>query len=33
MLAGKANREDPDLTASDLGLFCLSRPLWQATSV
>ena len=30
-----ANREDPDKTASptDLGLFCLSRPFWQATSV
>ena len=36
-----ANREDPDQTASseaavkkqsDLGLHCLARPLWQATS-
>ena len=29
------NREDPDQTASstDLGLPCLSRPFWQATSV
>ena len=34
-----ANREDPDQTAdeeaviqSDLGLHCLSRPFWQATS-
>ena len=30
-----ANREYPDQTASstDLGLPCLSRPFWQATSV
>ena len=34
-----ANREDPDRTASedslksDLGLHCLSRSFWQATSV
>ena len=34
-----ANREDPDQTTSslimkhsDLGLRCLSRPFWQATS-
>ena len=36
MLARIANREDPDQTASsqqsDLGLHCLSRPFWQATS-
>ena len=30
MLARIANREDPE---SDLGLHCLSRPFWQATSV
>ena len=28
-----ANREDPDQTASDLGLLYLSRLFWQATSV
>ena len=32
-----ANREDPGQTASkkqsDLGLYCLSRPFWQTTSV
>ena len=33
-----ANRVDPDQTAkllkqSDLGLHCLSRPFWPATSV
>ena len=34
MLFRIANREDPDQTASsDLGLCCLSGPLWQATSV
>ena len=34
MLARIANREDPDQTASSaLGLPCLSRPFWQATSV
>ena len=37
MLVRKANREDPDQTAvqkqSDLGLHCLSRPVWQITSV
>ena len=36
MLARIANREDPDQTAleqSDLGLHCLSRSFWQATSV
>ena len=34
MLVRKANREDPDQTASsDLGLLCLSRLLWQATIV
>ena len=32
MLVRIANREDPDQTASDLGLPYLSRP-WQATSV
>ena len=29
MLIRIANREDPDQTASDLGLHCLSRPFWQ----
>ena len=37
MLVRKANREGPDKTASseaiDLRLPCLSRFLWQATSV
>ena len=34
MLFRMANMEDPDQTASlDLGLLCLSRPLWQASSV
>ena len=34
MLVRITNREDPDQTASsDLGLPCLSRPFWQATSV
>ena len=35
MLVKIANRVDPDQTASsfDLGLNCLSRPFWQATSV
>ena len=28
-----ANREDPDQTASDLGMHCLSMLFWQATSV
>ena len=33
MLVRIANREDPDQTASsDLGLLCLSRPFWLATS-
>ena len=42
-LVRKANREDPDMTASserlllqkqsDLGLQNLSRPFWQVTSV
>ena len=31
MLVRITNREDPD--QSDLGLHCLSRPFWQATSV
>ena len=31
MLVKIPNREDPDQT--DLGLCCLSRPLWQATSI
>ena len=30
MLVRIANREDPDQTASDLGLHCLSRPFLQA---
>ena len=37
MLVRIANREDPDQTASSdtagLGLYCLSRHFWQATSV
>ena len=37
MLVQIANREDPDRLLlqkqSDLGLRCLSSPLWQATSV
>ena len=36
MLVRITNRENPDQTAekqSDLGLRCLSRPFWQATSV
>ena len=33
MLVIIANRKDPDWTASDLGLRCLSRPFGQATSV
>ena len=33
MLVRIANREDPDQTASDLGLHCLSMLFWQATSV
>ena len=33
ILVKMPNREDPDQTASDLGLFCLSRPFWQETSV
>ena len=33
MLVRKANQEDPDQTASVLGLHCLSRPSWQATLV
>ena len=33
MLVRIANREDPDQTQSDLGLHCLSRPFWLATSV
>ena len=37
LLVRGANREDPDHTAvlkqSDLGLRCLSKPFWQATSV
>ena len=32
MLIRLANSEDPDQTASDLGLHCLSRPFCQATS-
>ena len=27
------NREDPDQKQSDLGLCCLSKPFWHATSV
>ena len=37
MLVRVANREDPVRLLlqkqSDLGLHCLSRPFWQATSV
>ena len=35
MLVRIANGEDPDQTAkqSDLGLHCLCRPYWPATSV
>ena len=33
MLVRIAKREDPDQTASDLGLHCLSCPFWQATDV
>ena len=33
MLVRIANRDDPNHTASDQGLHCLSRPFWQATSV
>ena len=33
MLVRIENREDPGQTASDLSLHCLSRPLWQSTSV
>ena len=40
MLVRKANREDPNQSSleaakkpSDMGLYCLSRSLWQATSV
>ena len=35
MLVRTANGEDPDQTASasDLGMPCLSRPFWKATSV
>ena len=38
MLVRIANREDPDRTvffseASDMGLHCLTRPFWRATSV
>ena len=33
ILFRKVNREDPDQNASNLGLLCLSRPFWQATSV
>ena len=35
MLVRKANREDPDQTASEAiwGLHCLSKPFWQAISV
>ena len=29
IIARIANREDPDLTASDLGLPCLSKSFWQ----
>ena len=31
MHARIANREDPDLKQSDLGLHCMSSPFWQAT--
>ena len=35
MLVRKANREVPGLMKkqSDLGLHCLSRPVWQATNM
>ena len=33
MLVRIANMEDPDQTASDLGLHCFSRPFWQPTCV
>ena len=33
MLVRIANREDPDQTASDLDLCCLSRPYWQTNGV
>ena len=33
MLVRVLNREDPDQKQSYLGLPCLSRPFWQATSV
>ena len=33
MFIGIANWEDPDQSASDLGLHCLSRSFWQATSI
>ena len=33
MLVRIANREDPDQTASNLGLQCLSKIFWQAISV
>ena len=37
MLVRIVDREDPDQTLfqkqSDLGLWCLSRPFWQATRV
>ena len=32
MLVRMANKVDPDQTASDLGLPCLSRPFKQATN-
>ena len=32
MLVRIANREDPNQTASDLGLHRVLRPLWQAIS-
>ena len=33
ILVSIANREDPDLTVSDLDLPCLSGPFWQADNV
>ena len=30
MLIRIANGEDPDQKQSDLGLYCLSRPFWEA---
>ena len=33
MLVRMVNREDPDQEQSDPGLPCLSRPVWQETSV